>query len=1097
MDFYAQIGVYVTFTQLGDLIMSLEKQLYIKIADIIPNEYQDFLSYCTIAGKVFTSDITAVDYVAYRSQFGREKSDVRKLREMIAAGGVLDKNDDVERSADSSALKHLISDESSVKSDGQTLVTTQEDERGRQEEVESGDDCTYAELLGLNADDFSALTIPQGVYDSYSISFGTRLLNALQNNGCLTLKDVLLLTPQGFRKMWNVGAKSIKELEDALVHIADCGAVPNSPNESTSIRRNVVQEVVLNILKSENYSISGLNKSEIAFIEKAIQAKEDLGEDLCTEFLNETKTQNLINLIDALHAFCVESTARENAIQSAREAVSGWDDSIQLKALQPFMKLYCVIRMNQLSEEFKTLAAHSVTVGQYAELIQSQLCGVVHDIWTFTKELKEFQEWMNGINIDELCKRAFSLTDATRKRRLNERHFEMLYARAMGRTLEDIAQQNELTRERVRQIVSKVANVIIQGISGKYNLLAIISAYRGGDQILQKAEVLETIGAEYGQILWFCATQTKPRPRKKDKNDPAVSHVSYWLDSDLCHYDREHDTIIVTINQFNYSESKARVDVANQKAHDFVAQLPDLIETSDLQQRLEEGASEQALPLELLTIIAEEVYCQAGAYAYRDRLTVVQMCDRVLKVRFPNGYKISADSELAVRYLEELFGYSGRTTPRAVDSKIMELGVLVDRGKYVHPDYIDVDQGIVENVFAFIANSPKSALTYAELYEEFQDRFAGTIVSNRFALQGVMKLYGCPFSSHRDYVSKECGADVADEFNDFMESVGTATKAEILANFPGWKDHNIAFVLPRCPEVLSLDGGIYMHAGLLEIREEDRVSIKKYLDANIFEIPVSTRFLQDELMNLFPEFMIRNDIQRHSKLFAVLQYMFPKEFHFSKPYISKEHVGKITNKAVLLQHIGEMDAIDIDDLVDLARQNAVHFTGITAMLEKLQPELIRIDRTTLMRYESVGLSEEIYEDIVSTLNEAIAANGGCLAAAAINDFTWYPSLNVPWTPYLLEAVANLLGDEVCVIKMITTDNNIPHAIFVSDAYKDEDWNSLVLRLIKEEHAREPFTTKTEVLEWLQSKSVCNTKYPTFLDTENHLYFDEDGKLMVE
>lgn len=1077
--------------------MSLEK-LCIKIADIIPTEYQDFLSYCNIAGKVFTSDITAVDYVAYRSQFGREKSDVRKLREMIAAGENLDKNNDTERSAPENLILAEVSTESDyAELDEQALSTVQENERGQQEEIESGDDGTYAELFGLNADDFSELTIPQGVYDSYSISFGTRLLHALKNNGCQTMKDVLLLTPQGFQKMRSVGLKSIKELEDALAYIAECSASSECPTESTGIRSNVVQGVIRDVLRSESYVSSDLNKSELAFVEKAMQAKEDLGEELCTALLDETKAEQFVNIIDALQAFCVESNERKRAIQSAREAVYSWDDAIQSKALQPFMNLYCVIRVKPTSEEFKALGAHPVTVGQYAELVQSQFCGVVHDIWPFTKELKDFQEWMNGINIDELCKRAFSLTDAMGKRRLNERHFEMLYARAMGRTLEDIAQKNELTRERVRQIVSKVANAIIQEISGKYNLLALISAYRGGDQILQKAEVLETIGAEYGQILWFCATQTNPRPRKKDKSNSSVSHVSYWLDSDLCHYDREHDTIIVTINRFNYRESKARVDEANQRAHDCIAKLPDLIKTSDLKQRLEECASEQALPLELVTIIAEETYCQAGIYSYKDRLTVVQMCDCVLKVRFPNGYKISADSELAVRYLEELFGYSGRTTPRAVDSKIMESGVLVDRGKYVHPDYIDVDQGTVEDVFAFIANSPKAALTYAELYEQFQDRFAGTIVSNRFGLQGVMKLYGCPFSSHRDYVSKEHGADVADEFSDFMEAVGTATKAEILAEFPGWKDHNIAFVLPRCPEVLCLDGGMYMYAGLLDIREEDRMSIKKYLDANIFDIPISTRFLQDELMNLFPEFMIRNDIQRHSKLFAVLQYMFPKEFHFSKPYISKERSGKITNKAVLLQHVGEMDAIDIDDLVDLARQNAVHFTGTTAMLEVLQPELIRINRTTLMRYESTGLSEEIYEDIVNTLNEAIAANGGCLASGAINDFTWYPSLNVPWTPFLLESIANLLGDEVCVIKIITTDNNIPHAIFVSDAYEDEDWNSLVLRLIKEEHAREPFTTKTEVLEWLQSKSICNTKYPLFLDTENHLYFNEDGKLMVE
>lgn len=73
------------------MIPSPEIQQHLKIVDIVPIEYKDFLTYCNITGKIFSYEITSVDYVAYRSQFGRDKSEVKRLRSIIEAGIMLDK----------------------------------------------------------------------------------------------------------------------------------------------------------------------------------------------------------------------------------------------------------------------------------------------------------------------------------------------------------------------------------------------------------------------------------------------------------------------------------------------------------------------------------------------------------------------------------------------------------------------------------------------------------------------------------------------------------------------------------------------------------------------------------------------------------------------------------------------------------------------------------------------------------------------------------------------------------------------------------------------------------------------------------------------
>ncbi|MCC8098345.1 MAG: hypothetical protein LIO44_07340 [Eubacterium sp.] len=539
-------------------------------------------------------------------------------------------------------------------------------------------------------------------------------------------------------------------------------------------------------------------------------------------------------------------------------------------------------------------------------------------------------------------------------------------------------------------------------------------------------------------------------------------------------------------------------DNADKIAEEFVNGLPELIETAVLNEKLEAYANESGLYKEFLIRAVKKRYRETGNYSHKGHLMAVQMYEFVLKTRFQNGYKTAdeTDSELFIKYLNEFFGERERGTRRTIDTKIMSIGVLIDRGKYVHRDYINVDRKIINKVFAYIEKSPKSAIAYSELFSSLKDLFKGTAITNRYILQGVMKLYGCPYTSHRDYISKNGNASLEVELDTFVKAAGTVHKSEILEEFPGWKDHNLALVLPRCPEIICLDNGYYMHASRLHITEDDRYNIKKYLDKNIHEIPVSSRYLQDEFMFAFTDFMIRNDIQKHGKLFGVLQYMFSEDFYFSRPYICRENMGEITNKAVLLKHLDDMTAIEIDDFVDICRQNSVHYISLSNLLDVMQPELIRVDSFTLMRIESTGLSEDMYENISDLIAEAVNGHNGYIAVDSIEDFSWYPTLNIPWTPFLLESIASIIGG-VNIIKMKSSSSETAHSIFVCDDYADDDWNSLLVKLLKEEHSREPFYSKDEIFKWLKAEGLCNTKYPAFLDKENHVYFDETGKLRIE
>ncbi len=262
------------------------------------------------------------------------------------------------------------------------------------------------------------------------------------------------------------------------------------------------------------------------------------------------------------------------------------------------------------------------------------------------------------------------------------------------------------------------------------------------------------------------------------------------------------------------------------------------------------------------------------------------------------------------------------------------------------------------------------------------------------------------------------------------------------------------------------------------------------------DYPASAAYLMKEFQTRFPDFLRRNEIDSKGKLFGILQYLYAKDFHFSRPFVEKENQGKITRKTVLMQHLTNMNLIGVEDLFRICRQNGIHFVAVTSLLEMLQPEFVRVNATLLMRIESIGLEESMYADIVDRINESVAAHDGYCVSGTLRQFKGYPTLKVRWTPFLLESIAAILPGGIHRMRIPSYSYKVSHTIFVSDEYADDDWNSLLLKLLKERHKKTPFADKSAILNWLVGERLSK-EYPSFLDNEGHVFQDENGILSIQ
>ena len=55
----------------------------VRIDDVITTEYSDFLSFCSASGKIFISELTNVDFVAFRTSSGQSRDYIKSIRAML------------------------------------------------------------------------------------------------------------------------------------------------------------------------------------------------------------------------------------------------------------------------------------------------------------------------------------------------------------------------------------------------------------------------------------------------------------------------------------------------------------------------------------------------------------------------------------------------------------------------------------------------------------------------------------------------------------------------------------------------------------------------------------------------------------------------------------------------------------------------------------------------------------------------------------------------------------------------------------------------------------------------------------------------------
>ena len=265
--------------------------------------------------------------------------------------------------------------------------------------------------------------------------------------------------------------------------------------------------------------------------------------------------------------------------------------------------------------------------------------------------------------------------------------------------------------------------------------------------------------------------------------------------------------------------------------------------------------------------------------------------------------------------------------------------------------------------------------------------------------------------------------------------------------------------------------------------EREKSKIEKFL-RKVCSRPLNAQSLFELFLEYFAPFLSRNNIKDSEQLFSLLKAEFRNNFYFTRSVISTNPIKDVSSRKMLLNLLEKTTEIEIDDLVSICKERNINYSSKMNLINTLRPSFIRADKSNLRRPETIGVNGETVAAVFKSIQWGIKRNGGWLSAKNFDDYEWLPQLNISWNAFLLEGVAALSPKSIVTVRAPSKIVESSLAIFLAAKFAKDNFKSFLLKIVRAEHERHPFSSEKKLLLWLMKRGLCDGKLPKFLDTES-------------
>ncbi|WP_234574367.1 sigma factor-like helix-turn-helix DNA-binding protein [Bacillus cereus] len=459
------------------------------------------------------------------------------------------------------------------------------------------------------------------------------------------------------------------------------------------------------------------------------------------------------------------------------------------------------------------------------------------------------------------------------KLKINEKALAIMRERYEGTlngkrpTLEETAQNHDVTRERIRQIVKNSVG-----------------------KIKMKAEV------------WFQLFRNKLEANRNFmENDIFIENTFYeYLVLEMLELE---DIYLCFDNQFFTTLTKAELQEFDRQISNILSERLKgiLLEEEQYEEMIENVAAELEVSPVIVRNTCNEIMRQTDQNQYvLAKAKKIDVAEIVLR-QFPNGAEVYKEYEMLNEKANEIMpnSFHGERDFPAICTRdeASDTIYLWGRGIYIHSSFVKPNIELIETIAKEAADKleKKPVITVTYLFDQYEDVLLENDVPTEYALYTLLRHYGSDHIALPKFpkiiqIGDTGSIRNADLLSDFIRSKGheVSTKElrdEFIVN-RGWKPFTVEFTLSSTQDIIQSNYGEYT---LLEFYEQMPVHIFdpiiKRINEKLEEIP---QFQINGIFKEFESYCIANGIHTNYLLYYLLRskcddhFMLPRYPHIVK-----------------------------------------------------------------------------------------------------------------------------------------------------------------------------------------------------------------------
>ena len=566
-----------------------------------------------------------------------------------------------------------------------------------------------------------------------------------------------------------------------------------------------------------------------------------------------------------------------------------------------------------------------------------------------------------------------------------------------NKTLEELGAELGLTRERVRQITSKVERKF-RASHSKMNLIkAIFRSLK---------------------VLCDCdCCFTTSELDKYSVSENGLKFLSEVLGDEYSLFHISDTDYIVFTDQ----EGKC---IWLEYIEDVSRSIPALLlpdEQRSIVKAISSSLSDLGYEISNSIIIALvfRKYVKKGSVLVKKSLRIGDRYEIVLEKFFPDGIRLyqAEDMELFRKGYAALFEDDKiADNDHAVISRVADRCLLIDRGTYILNKKTDLPVDLAQRILDFIEQYPFDMVMTNAIMHKFHADLIAIGVENKYYLHSIIKQhFSNKFSFRRDYVIKgEVTGNFYANITAFVAAHPEGVSFNMLQNhFQGIPETVLYFALSEDDDIIPMYNKMYTHKSNIIFPEQQQVL------ASLKETVAQEHIVSDEqafslLRRNYSDFIANNNISTGWLLFSILRSFFSEEFNFSRPHIIDRTFDSKNGQEALRSSFWGKKRVEIADIKGYAKEKQIYIFDLSKLLDSYNERYFILDKEQLISIDELGYSKDDFTRIEDIVFDALG-NQDFSEISILNVVNSLPRANIAITEWLLYSIINRFGTRLTAV----------------------------------------------------------------------------------